>query len=74
MPGRDGIWACRQIRERFPGDRVPILIVTGQEDRASIDRAYEAGATDFASKPLNWALIRHRLRFLLRASRRLREL
>ena len=31
MPGRDGIWACREIRERFPGDRVPILVVTGQD-------------------------------------------
>ena len=48
--------------------------MTGQDDRASIDRAYEVGATDFASKPLNWDLFRHRLRFLLRASRSLREL
>ncbi len=74
MPGRDGISVCGEIRERHPSDLVPIFIVTGTDDQASIDRAYEAGGTDFASKPLNWALVRHRIRFLLRASRTLREL
>jgi diguanylate cyclase (GGDEF)-like protein len=74
MPGRDGISVCRELRERYPEDPTPILIVTAADGRGAIDGAYDAGATDFASKPLNWALLQHRVRFLLRASRALREL
>jgi diguanylate cyclase (GGDEF)-like protein/PAS domain S-box-containing protein len=74
MPVRDGISACREIRERYPDDPTPVLILTGAEDRGCIERAYEAGATDFASKPPNWTILSHRVRFLLRASRDLREL
>ena len=32
-----------------------------------IDRAFEAGATDFISKPVDWKLLQHRVRFLMRA-------
>jgi signal transduction histidine kinase/ActR/RegA family two-component response regulator len=34
----------------------------------SINRAFEAGATDFITKPINWALLGHRVRYILRAS------
>jgi diguanylate cyclase (GGDEF)-like protein/PAS domain S-box-containing protein len=33
----------------------------------SIERAYEYGATDFISKPINWTLIGHRVKYLMRA-------
>jgi len=29
--------------------------------------AFEAGATDFAAKPINWTLLSHRIRYMLRA-------
>jgi diguanylate cyclase (GGDEF)-like protein/PAS domain S-box-containing protein len=74
MPGRDGISVCREIRARYPDDPTPVLILTGAEDRGCIERAYEAGATDFAAKPPNWTILTHRVRFLLRASGNLREL
>jgi DNA-binding response OmpR family regulator len=45
------------------------VIVTAKADLPSIDRAYEVGATDLASKPIDWALLGHHLRYLLRASR-----
>ncbi len=35
--------------------------------------AYEAGATDFISKPLNWLILAHRIRYMLRAAARLRR-
>ncbi len=73
MPGQDGISVCQEIRARYPGDLVPIFIITGTEEKEAIDRAYEAGATDFATKPVNWNVVQHRMRFLLRASRNLRE-
>ena len=46
---------------------VRVWIATGHTDKATIDRAFEVGATDFVSKPLDWSLLQHRVRFLLRA-------
>ena len=69
MPGMDGFAAIREIRNRPGGERVPILMMTGLDDLASIQRAYEVGATDFAIKPVNWVVLGHRVGHLLRSSR-----
>jgi diguanylate cyclase (GGDEF)-like protein len=69
MPGTDGFAAIREIRALPGGDRVPILMMTGLEDLSSIHRAYEVGATDFATKPINWVVLGYRVGYLLRASR-----
>ena len=69
MPGMDGFAAIREIRNRPGGERVPVLMMTGLDDLASIQRAYEVGATDFAIKPVNWVVLGHRVGHLLRSSR-----
>jgi diguanylate cyclase (GGDEF)-like protein len=69
MPGMDGFAAIEEIRRRPGGGLVPVLMMTGLEDLASIHRAYEVGATDFATKPVNWAILGHRVGYLLRSSR-----
>ena len=74
MPGMDGFEACAQMRATSPGRQTPILMLTGLEDIDSINRAYEVGATDFATKPVNLALLGHRVRYLLRAHRTLLQL
>ncbi len=68
MPGMDGYEVCRRIRRDPKVSRLPILILTGLGDHDSLERAYEAGATDFATKPPNWQLLCHRVRYLLRSS------
>ncbi|MGA2107147.1 MAG: EAL domain-containing protein [Syntrophorhabdales bacterium] len=69
MPVRDGFSACVDIRRHPNGKLTPILMVTGLDDLDSIHRAYEAGATDFVTKPINWLILGHRVRYMLRASR-----
>lgn len=69
MPGVDGYTACSAIRESDPSHELPIVMVTGLDDPRSIDRAYQIGATDFIVKPINWRLIGHRLRYILRNAR-----
>ncbi|MGL6112855.1 MAG: putative bifunctional diguanylate cyclase/phosphodiesterase [Rubrivivax sp.] len=69
MPGLDGFATCRRLRT-LPGfDNVPVLMLTGLDDDASITRAYQAGATDFFVKANQWSLLAGRLQYLLRASR-----
>jgi len=69
MQDGNGYQACRNIRALPGGADLPIVMVTGLDDSSSIDRAYEAGATDFVVKPINWALLAHRMRYVLRGAR-----
>jgi diguanylate cyclase (GGDEF)-like protein len=66
MPGLDGYAVCRRLRAEPRFANVPIVMVTGHEDSAAIDMAFAAGATDFISKPVNWALLPRRLGYILR--------
>ena len=68
MPGLDGFQTCRMLRGRAGFDALPVLMLTGLDDDASITRAYEAGATDFFVKSTQWSLLTGRLRHLLRSS------
>jgi predicted signal transduction protein with EAL and GGDEF domain/FixJ family two-component response regulator len=74
MPEGNGYQACANIRTLPGGANLPIVMVTGLDDPASIDLAYEAGATDFVVKPLNWALLGHRIRYVLRGARTIEAL
>ena len=67
MPRLDGYEVCKHVRQSPRGERLPILMLTGLHDSGSIEQAYEAGATDFISKPINWTLLSHRVRYSLRA-------
>ena len=69
MPGMDGFELAERIRAHAKLSRLPIVMVTGREDIVSIDRAYTAGATSFATKPVNWRQLSHQLRYVIRASR-----
>ncbi len=73
MPGMDGFEVCSRLRAMPGGGETPILVMTGLDDGGSIDRAYEVGATDFVTKPVNHVLLGHRLRYLLRAARAFSE-
>ena len=74
MPEGNGYQACANLRMLPGGASLPIVMVTGLDDSASIERAYEAGATDFVVKPLNWPLLAHRLRYVLRGARTIEAL
>ncbi|MGB5307226.1 MAG: EAL domain-containing protein [Gammaproteobacteria bacterium] len=74
MPGMDGYTACRELRKLENGMYVPIVMVTGLDDVESVNNSYQAGGTDFVSKPINWAVLGHRLRYILRSAGTLMEL
>ena len=68
MPKLDGFDTCREIRKIKGGEHIPILMVTGLEDIEAIHRCYDSGATDFITKPINWAILNYRVKYMLRAS------
>jgi signal transduction histidine kinase len=69
MPVMDGLGMCRKLRAQANSAYVPILMAIGLRDADSITDAYEAGATDFITKPIDWSVLNYRMRYMLRASR-----
>ncbi|QZY56497.1 GGDEF domain-containing response regulator [Crassaminicella profunda] len=67
MPGMSGVTACAKLQELPDGKNTPVIMITSLEDEDSVNLAFEAGATDYISKPINWAVLRQRLNRLLRA-------
>lgn len=68
MPKLDGFDTCRAIRNLSGGEHTPIVMVTGVEDLDAIHRSFDAGATDFITKPFNWAVLNYRVKYMLQAS------
>ncbi|MDQ7830974.1 MAG: diguanylate cyclase [Desulfovibrionaceae bacterium] len=66
MPGMDGIEATKRLKadERFRD--VPVIMVTVRDEVASLERALEAGANDYISKPVNRLELCARVRSVLR--------
>ena len=68
LPDGNGFNLCQALRQADEGRYTPIIMMTALEDLAAIEKAFDAGATDFCSKPVNWFLEVIRLRHLLRAA------
>lgn len=67
MPGLSGFDVCTALRALPNGRHVPVLMQTSLDDVDSVNRAYDAGATDFSSKGINPMLLAQRVKFLVRA-------
>jgi uncharacterized protein (TIGR02266 family) len=65
MPKVDGFEVARRIRASNWNRSAPIVVVTGYDDAATMQRAFAAGATFFLQKPVD----RQRLTKLFRAAR-----
>lgn len=68
MPVMDGFTCCTHLQAHAGSDLIPVLMITGLNDQASVDWAFEVGATDFVTKPIYPAVLRRRVRRLVEAS------
>ncbi len=71
MPGRDGLDVCRTLRaeadQRLRG--VPVVLLTAQAGTEKTAAGFEAGVTDYLTKPFSPPHVRTRVRaWLLRAA------
>jgi CheY-like chemotaxis protein len=73
MPEMDGFTCCERLRELPESINTPILIITALDDQDSIDRAFAAGATDYITKPIYWAVLAQRVKRLLETSQALKQ-
>jgi diguanylate cyclase (GGDEF)-like protein len=74
LPDADGFDVCASLRDRIGQHPVPILVLSGRDDEASIERAFAAGAADFFVKSRHWKLLAERLAQLVEAAQLRTEL
>lgn len=74
MERMNGIETCQQLRQSTDFSDTPIIMMTAHDDAESINRAFQAGATDFTMKPINWTLLRHKIMYVMRNQEVLMEL
>ena len=67
MPDVDGLEILQELKALEPD--LPVIMLTGHDDIASIDRAYQLGANSFATKPVNWRQLSYHIRYVVRTSR-----
>ena len=66
MPGMDGLRLLDEIKQRRPD--LPVMMVTAYGDDERRRRAQELGASEFITKPVDFAQLKERLRELPSAS------
>ncbi len=69
MPGLNGYQVCRLLRENESTCAVPVIVLTSLNEKSDKMRAYECGADDFLSKPVDRAELLARVSSLLRMRR-----
>ena len=68
MPIMDGFTCCEKLQNISSNHLpVPVLMITGLDDKESVDKAFTVGATDYITKPIHPPVLRQRLRRLLKA-------
>lgn len=74
MPRMNGydLLGCIRCVSKFK--HLPVVVLTGKEDRASLERALICGATSFLVKPLNWLAFGAHIAHLLAVARVMRRI
>lgn len=74
MPKFDGYEFCAELRRDPEFMNLPVLMVTALDDFESISRAFDVGATNIVTKPVNWTTLAFHVKYVLRASQTAEEL
>ena len=73
MPKLSGFEVCQRLRKDPATKSLPILMVTALNEMGDIEKAVQAGADDFLTKPVNRLELSVRVRSLLRVRHLLNE-
>lgn len=74
MPEKDGLQACREIREHTSTQSIPVVMLTARADEETKLAALSAGASDFLTKPFSTTELHVRLRNLIESYQYQRKL
>lgn len=74
MPGLNGLEVLQIIRETHPGTELPVIMATARDESSDIVRALELGASDYVTKPLDFAVVLARVRTHLSLKRSIQQI
>lgn len=66
LPGMSGFDVLKALKAEPRTAKILVLMLTKMDDNESIRRAFHLGANDFFTKPINWTVLGHRVRYMLR--------
>ncbi len=69
MPGMDGLETLRQLRQTRAVSELPVIMVTAKDGSEDVVEALDAGANDYITKPVDFAVAQARIRTQLTARR-----
>ena len=69
MPGLSGLEVLRALRRRYSDKELPVVMATASSSSEQIVEAFESGASDYMTKPLDFAVTLARLQSRLRRKR-----
>ncbi len=52
MPGMDGFEVCRKLKASMATRNIPVIFMTGLTEAEHVAAAFEAGGTDYVTKPI----------------------
>ncbi len=67
MPGLSGTEVLEKLRESYSGAELPVVMATATRGSEQIVRAFELGANDYITKPLDFPVVLARLKTQLRS-------
>jgi diguanylate cyclase (GGDEF)-like protein len=73
IPPVDGVQACRLIKARDEFHDVPVIMMTGWDTAGQLQAAFEAGAADYLTKPIEPPELLARLHAAVNITRELRR-
>jgi DNA-binding NarL/FixJ family response regulator len=73
MPGIDGFEVARRLKADFSTQHIPIVFMTGLTETEHVLAAFEAGSSDYVTKPIRPPEVLARIAAHLRTARQLRE-
>jgi len=68
MPKMTGYEVCQHLRQQFPANELPILLLTAKNQTEDLVKGLASGANDYLTKPINKSELLARLKTQLRLS------
>ena len=73
MPGMDGFEVARRLKADFSTRHIPIVFMTGLTETEHVVAAFNAGGTDYVTKPVRTGEVIARLQAHLASSRQMKQ-
>lgn len=73
MPRMNGVEMCTELKNSIETSHIPIILLTALTDKENIIKGFDCGADDYVMKPFDAAVLKARIRNILRNRQNIRD-